>query len=230
MRVVVPLAGPDFILDCGNLKAEIDFDGEPLLRRVLRSRPWASAVQDYSFVLMDTPETRAFATSALAEWFPDASVTFISHYTRGAALSALAGMATGADVGAPIIVDLADILYTSTLNPATVFYTSPECGAIALTFKSDNPSYSYLRLDALGGFAQAAEKQLIADNASAGTYMFRDMATYLRALAHGLENEVSQTFCGLFYVCPLFNGVKIQGKGVMLETVNEVIDIKVGIH
>jgi hypothetical protein len=228
MRVIVPLAGPDFIRDGGALKAEIELDGAPLLRRVLSSRPWAGAVasQDYSFILIDAPETRAFVDDKLAKWYPGASVTFISCYTRGAALSALAGIATGKDVEAPIIVDLADILYTSTLDPVTVFHKNPDCGGIALTFKADNSTYSYLRLDAFGFFVQAAEKRVIADNASAGTYIFRDMATYLRALAHGLENKESQTFRGLFFVCPLFNGVKDQGKRVLLETVTDIIDIK----
>ncbi|WP_425102287.1 hypothetical protein [Tropicibacter sp. S64] len=229
MRVIVPLAGPDFIRDGGALKAQIDLGGQPLLRRVLTSRPWAGAVkpEDHSFVLIDAPETRAFAAGALAEWYPGASVTFLSRYTRGAALSALAGMATGAEMAAPIVVDLADILYDSTLDPAAVFAANPGCGGIALTFKADNPAYSYLRLDAFGAFAEAAEKRVISDNASAGTYMFRDLPTYLRALAHGLENAESQTFRDLFFVCPLFNGVKDQGKGVLLEPVTDVTDIKV---
>ncbi len=228
MRIIVPLAGPDFILKGGTLKAEIDLDGEPMLRQILKSRPWAKTLtaKDYSFILIDAAENRAFAAGALTEWYPDASVTFISRYTRGAALSALAGMASAENIDAPIIVDLADIMYTSSLDPAAVFYENPDCGAIALTFKSNDPAYSYIKLDAFGCFVEAAEKQVIADNASAGTYLFRDMATYLRALAHGLDNEESQTFRGLFFVCPLLNGVKKQGKGVWLDIVTDVMDIK----
>lgn len=228
MGVVVPLAGPDFIRDGGALKAEIDFGGVPLLRRVLTSRPWAKALapEDYAFILFDAPETRAFAAGSLAQWYPSASVTFLSRHTRGAALSVLAGMATRANMAEPIIVDLADILYTSTLDPAALFAADPTCGGIALTFKADNPSYSYLRLDASGTFAEAAEKRVISDNASAGTYIFRDLPTYLRAMAHGLENEESQSYRDLFFVCPLFNGVKKYGKNVVLEHVTEITDIK----
>ena len=226
MRVVVPLAGTDFIRDDGSLKAEINLNGEPLLRRVLNSRPWASAVLDYSFVMIDAPETRSFANVALAEWYPGSSVTFISEYTRGAAVSALAGLATSQHVDEAIIIDLADISYASTLDPSSVFNKHPSCGAIALTFTANNPAYSYLSVDATGVFEKAVEKQVISGHASAGTYVFRDIATYLRALAHGLENEESQAFDGLFYVCPLFNGVKDQDKTVFLEGVTGVIDIK----
>ncbi|WGW06066.1 glycosyltransferase family protein [Tropicibacter oceani] len=229
MRVIVPLAGPDFVREGGALKAMIPLDGQLLLRRVLTSRPWAQGVapEDHAFVLIDGPETRAFARGELAQWYPGASVTFLSRYTRGAALSALAGMVSGADMGEPIVVDLADILYTSTLDPKAMFAANPACGGIALTFPSDNPAYSYLRLDAFGAFSEAAEKRVISNNASAGTYMFRDLPTYLRALAHGLENAASQTFRDLFFVCPLFNGVHDQGKSVLLAPVTDVTDIKV---
>lgn len=226
MHVIVPLAGPDFILECGKLKAELELDGEPLLRRVLNTRPWANSKQDYSFILIDRPETRAFATDTLANWYPGSSVTFISGHTRGAALSALAGLATGLNIDEPVVVDLADILYASTFDPTSVFKTNANCGGVALTFKSDNPTYSYLRVDTSGSFQEAVEKQVISVHASAGTYIFRDMATYLRALAHSLENQEQQTFNDLFFVCPLFNGVKDQGKRVFLEPVTAVIDIK----
>lgn len=228
MRVIVPLAGPDFILREGKVKANIEIDGEPLLYRVLASRPWSNTLEshDYSFVLIDAAETRKFAADALLDWYPDASITFISSHTRGAALSVLAGLATGKDVHVPIIVDLADILYTSTLNPKLVFQSNDYCGGIALTFHSNNPDYSYLKLDCSGSFENATEKHVISKNASAGTYIFRDLATYLCALAHNLDNEDSQTFQNLFYVCPLFNGVKDLGKSVLLEPVTNVIDIK----
>ncbi|MDA9214570.1 hypothetical protein N9O86_01160 [Planktomarina temperata] len=226
MRVIVPLAGPDFILKDGSLKAEIELNGEPLLPRVLNSRPWASQVKEYSFILADEPETRKFANNSLTDWYPKSVVTFISDYTCGAALSALAGMATSKSVAEPVIVDLADILYSSTLEPTTLLEKHANCGGIALIFKSDNPAYSYIRLDALGSFAEAVEKRVISNNASAGTYIFRDMATYLRALAFCLENQESQTLRNLFFVCPLLNGVKDQSKLVLLEPVVEVVDIK----
>lgn len=226
MRVIVPLAGPDFIRADGSLKALHPLNGQPLLRHVLGSRVWAGDVTSYSFVLLDRPETRAFAAGPLADWFPGASVTFISVYTRGAALSALAALPLGTDFAEPLIVDLADILYDSTLEPAAMLAGDPGLGGIALTFPSDNPAYSYLATDDQGRFTQAAEKRVISANASAGTYIFRDAPTYLRALAHGLENEGTQTFRDLFFVCPLFNGVRDQGKSVALAPVTGVQDIK----
>ena len=107
-----------------------------------------------------------------------------------------------------------------------MFAQDHTCGGIALTFIADNPAYSYLRTDADGMFVEAAEKRVISSNASAGTYVFRNMPTYLRALAHGLENAANQTYRNLFFVCPLFNGVRASGQTVHLAPVCDVTDIK----
>lgn len=228
MRVIVPLAGPDFIRPDGTVKADLVVEGESILRAALTSRPWAAEVAPdrYVFVMADRPETRAFASGPLARWYPGAAHVFLSQYTKGAALSALAGVAMqGADPG-PLIIDLADILYTSDLKPSAVFSRDSECGAIALTFQSSWPGYSYLRLDDDGRVVEAAEKRVISTNASAGTYIFANPSIYLTAVAHALRNFDGQQHNGLLYVCPLFNGVLASGYHVQLAPVNDVVDIK----
>jgi len=226
MRVIVPLAGPDFILPDGMLKGQINYQGKPLLRHVIDSRPWTNSNSPICFVLFDSLKTRAFASECLSEWYPNSSSIFLSKYSRGAALSALAGIGLGQDFSEPVIVDLADIMYKTTLDPVVCFANSHGIGGIALTFSSSNPVYSYLRLSPMGQFIEAAEKRVISEHASAGTYVFRNTAIYLRALAHSLEHESTQTFSNLFYLCPLFNGVLHQGLDVVLEPVVNVVDIK----
>lgn len=230
MRVVVPLAGPDFIRPDGSVKAEIVVQGEPMLRAALGSRPWAAEVapEKHVFVMADRPETRAFASGPLARWYPGAAQVFLGQHAQGAALSALAGVAMIVADDGPLIVDLADILYASDLEPGSVFSRDPECGAIALAFQSQSPSYSYLRLDRDGRVVEAAEKRVISTNASAGTYVFADASVYLTAVAHALRNFDGQQHNGLLYVCPLFNGVLAAGYNVRLAPVTHVVDIKQG--
>lgn len=229
MKIVVPLAGPDFIRPDGSVKALHMLDGEPLLKRVLDSRPWAknACSADYAFVLKDAPETREFVTNHLLNWYPDARVFYISDYTRGAALSALVATAAYTTATDRLIVDLADILYNSTLDPDAMFDADYTLGGIALTFDSQNPIYSYLEVDQNGAFIRAAEKIVISNNASAGTYLFASTPIYLRAVAHALENENTQTHANLFFACPLFNGVADQGKTVALQSVTNIQDIKI---
>lgn len=230
MRIVVPLAGPDFVREDGSVKAEQAVNGRPILRQTLNTRPWAKTANssDYVFVMADRVETRAFAAAALKEWYPDAAVVFLSRYTNGAALTALSGVALGSENDGPLIIDLADILYDCDIDPNAVFNAHPDCGGIALCFESDWQGYSYLRLDEEDRFVEAAEKRVISNNASAGTYLFSRASVFLQAVAHALENGEAQKFNGMYYVCPLFNGVRAAGFEVKLHRVSNVVDIKQG--
>ena len=226
MRLIVPLAGPDFVNKDGGIKALIPFNGQPLLKYILESRPWAREIKAITFILNDTAETRQFASGCLSKWFPDSIIVFLSTFSRGAALSSLAGIACQANFNDPIIVDLADIFYKSFTRPTDILSASQNCGGIGLVFASKNPNYSYLRCDTSGRFCEAVEKKVVSNLASAGTYIFKNSSVFLRSLAHAFDNEANQVCNNLFYVCPLFNGVLDQGLDVALETVDHVIDIK----
>lgn len=227
--IIVPLAGPDFILLDGQVKAEIPYRGTTLLQACLESRPWRALGGDdgagYVFVLYDTETTRAFADRYLRKHYPASRQVFLSAYTKGAAFSVLAGCSL-AQSDEMLVVDLADILYESQLeSPQALLDEDSSAGAIGLTFKASSPSYSYLR-EENGLVVEAREKVVISEHASAGTYIFKDVATYLAALAwyqahpEYLHNE-------LYFICPMFNGVIANGQKVVRSDVRLIDDIKV---
>jgi len=230
LKIIVPLAGPDFVSADGRLKALADIGAaEPFLHAALKQRPWArhTPPSDYAFVLHDQEQTRAFASIHLQSWFPGCRVVFLSHFAAGAAFSSLAGAAVHLNADhRPLVIDLADILYTSDIDPAVHFAQNPNDGGLALTFRSSNPIYSYLRKNEHGIVVEVAEKKVISNEASAGTYAFRSGPVLLKALAHAIETADTQTHRGLFFVCPLFNGVLAQSLAVGTTTVHAVRDIK----
>lgn len=225
MHAIVPLAGPDFVSRDGSIKAMYPLDGLPLLQRALQSRPWSTSIKHYSFILYDSESTRSFVSTYLSQWYSSSSFVYLSSYTRGAALSALAGLTVLPHFHAPLIVDLADILFTSDLDIDKVFFAESTIGGIVPSFTSTLPHYSYLKTQG-SQVTQAAEKKIISSSASSGTYIFRNSSIFLRALAHAFENEPTQTFDNQFYVCPLVNGILDQGLDVRLEPVSNVVDIK----
>lgn len=228
MLIIVPLAGADFVDPAGNIKAEYSIADAPLLRKALESRPWwpSTSPEDYVFIFLDSERTRSFAYGPLLSWFPGAKVFFLSNVTRGAAISALVGIGGYRSDTEPLIIDLSDILYDCEIDLVQEFSTSPTLGAIALTFDSDHPRYSYLATDPNGKFLRAAEKSVISSNASAGTYIFSSPSVYLESLAYALKHEENFTSGGLFFICPLLNGTRETGRDVRLSRVVNVIDIK----
>lgn len=227
MHVIVPLAGPDFVDSNGQIKALLPYKDQPILRYTLHSRPWAYIAKTYTFILLDTPKTRLFAEDFLSPWFNNSRFVFISNVSQGAACSTLAGLSILNDFNSPIVVDLADIIYEFKNYPApSLTFSDSFIGAYALTFLSKNPSYSYLKYDANGNFLYSREKSVVSTIASAGTYVFKNMATFLRAMAYAYDYPDLHTYNNLFYVCPLFNGVHSQQLSVNHCHVDLIYDPK----
>ena len=226
MKVLVPIAGPDYFKD-GNIKGLTNTSKGPLLSSILKSRPWFKLIRssNYCFVLHDSKEARHFSDAYLKKWFNDCMVCFISHFTQGAAMSSLCGMGMLSDDSKePIIIDLADIYFDTDIIPFENINLDI-CG-IAFSFKSTSSKYSYLKLDHEGYIIEAKEKLVISDNASAGVYCFRDPIILLESIAYNLNNNLKYMHNNLFYVCPLFNGLVSKNLKSITYEVNNVIDIK----
>ena len=184
MQVIVPLAGPDFISSGGLIKGLSHYEGKPIIDQALSNRPWYNSVKNYTFVLKECEEARNFYFNHLCRNYPNSSAVYLSCFSQGAALSALAGISLNQDFSDPLIIDLADIIYTSNINVTKFFADNLDSAGLALAFKSSNPCYSYLECSTNGDVIQSAEKRVISEYASVGTYVFRDCSIYLRALAH----------------------------------------------
>lgn len=229
MTIIVPLAGPDFDLVGGGVKPDLVVDGVPLLQRCLESRPWAGLSgkggANYVFVLQDTTSSRSFAERSLARSLPNARVVYLSCFSEGAALSALAGVAL-AQQDRPMIIDLADIEFDAAgFDLDRLLSEDDRIGALALTFESRLECYSYIREEE-GSFFEAVEKQVVSSHASAGVYIYRRPSTYLGALHNVLSNDKDYRHRGLHYVCPVFNGVKGLGLDVLRRPVRLIRDVK----
>ena len=229
MKVVVPLAGPDFELGDGRVKAELEIGGQPLLKHALESRRWwtlgRTTDSDLIFILRDTERSRRFAQDVLRAWFPSAIHVYLQQPTRGAAFTVLAGLAQVAHVTEPICVDLADILYDVLEDPGKVFADS-RIGGAGLVFRSSEPCYSYFKTDEAGRVIAVAEKKVISVNASAGTYFFANPEVYLRGVANNLDRRDDVMYRDAFFVSAVMQGLLEAGKEVVLQSVHNIFDIK----
>lgn len=227
-NVIVPLAGPDYITP-GFIKGLHPVGDSHLLKYCLDSRPWSHLDSiNYIFVLMESPDAHVFFDEYLSYWFPSAKVSFISSPTRGAALSVLPALALLENfLDIPIIIDLADIKFSSYHLPFLSPLSASSSG-FAYYFNSSESCYSYFDLDPTSGLIKICrEKQVISNFASAGVYAYRNASLYLKALQHTLDNPLPNTYNGLFYVCPVFNGLISHSGDVIGERVYDVCDIKV---
>jgi hypothetical protein len=208
VNCVIPLAGPDFVTPQWGVRALYPVDGVPLLEAAVTSRPWwrrgALRPEGLVFAMRDVPEAdevRRF----IGDRFAGAQIVGLSDLSGGALLSALAAVALLRDPDAALVVDLVDILFDSEADCAAIFADPRVAGALPW-FESDDDCYSYLELDG-DRVRRAVEKRVISRHASAGTYLFRDAATFLDAAAYSLRNRQALAWRGALFLCPAFNGL-----------------------
>lgn len=230
---IVPLAGPDFVHPTLGIKPLLPVDGEPLLRRVITSRPWWRSgdlrASGLIFVLRDVPETTE-VIERIDDWFPGAQKVIVSSLTAGALMSALAGVSLVKDFTVPLCIDLVDILYDTQELTIDFFQKDESIGGMVPYFTSEEPCYSYFEIDGSGAVAKAVEKQVISSHASAGTYWFRDAATYLNAVAFSLRHTAELSVRDVLFVCPAMNYLVSVGKKVIPVKVSGVRSISKIFH
>ena len=227
MYIIVPLAGPDFIDNNGNIKGEKIYNNHEILYEILNSRPWHDAVpsSNYIFIIYNDSRVVNFADQKIKKWFPGCKIIILNEYTKGAAFTVLAS-SSFIDTNKQIIIDLADIDYKVEEQNLSKIYDLNKADALAITFNSNNPIYSYLLFNEDDKFLEAKEKEVISDIASAGTYIFGSFKSYYDALCYVAKNKKKYLHNNLYYVCPVFNGIEFNGGSVSCIDAKNIVDIK----
>jgi len=228
---IVPLAGPDFNTEKHGIKPLVPIEGEPLIKKVLKSRSWYNSLlreEAITFVLRDSEGTDK-AIAYLQEEFSGCHFVKLSGLSKGALLSALAGSSLISNYDQPVVVDLADIIFQGEWNPIEIFAENPLIGGIIPYFNSINPKYSYLELSGQW-VRQTAEKKVISDAASAGVYFFRDLPMFLEAAADSIRFDKLYSYNNNMFLCPAMNGIICRNKLVKAVSVQDVVELSLFFH
>lgn len=230
MYSIIPLAGGDFYNESYGVKPLVEIDGEPLIQRAIKSRSWyKNGETDFEhtiFVLRETEHTEGFR-DYIKENFPKSKIVTISQLSGGALMSALAGASMITDYNAAVVVDLVDIIYdSSSFSPTDIFMNDPSVGGVLPYFNSDNEKYSYIEIS--GGYAlQVAEKRVISNNASAGTYFFKNISVFLSSVMESVSFDKLYSYKDILFLAPAFNAVVRNGMRVLPVEVKDVNPVSI---
>jgi hypothetical protein len=184
---------------------------------------------DLVFVLRDGEATQEFLPY-LDRTFPGHRRVLLSAPTQGALMSALAGIPLLSDPEEPLCIDLVDVLYKGRLDPVLDFEQEPTLVGLIPYFESDDSPFSYLRMDDQLRVLETAEKRVISRAASAGTYFFRDVSTFLDACAGSATGSPTLHHRGLLFVCPAYNPLIQAGRWVRGAPVSQVEALSKDFH
>ena len=221
MYGIVPLAGPDCYDDKWGIRPLYEFQGAPLVKTILSSREWIQSGEVTNerliFVVREGEGVQQLRTE-LIRLFPNCNVVTLSVLTRGALLSALAGASVISNFSIPIVVDLVDMDYQSQFSPSQSFVNDSGLLGIVPYFESSSEKYSYITLQN-GLVSAAVEKKKISNNASAGTYFFRNLSVFLKAATCVITSPGTYAYKDTLFLCPVFDPLAKLGKVIGTKVV-----------
>ncbi len=145
-------------------------------------------VEDIIFVVLKEHVDQYQIDEIIKKYFPNAKIEVIPKILNGAVLTCLEGIRNIND-SYPIIFNDCDHLFI-----CKSFYDFcnkekfEEIDGALLTFKSNDPKYSFLEMDETGNVIHTVEKKAISDHAICGAYYFKNKEIFVRNTESYLKN------------------------------------------
>lgn len=152
--------------------------GRPLFTWAVESVRQAVPVGEMVFVVLSEHIRDHRIDEIIGARYPTARLVVLDAVTSGAAETAALGVAALESVG-PFAVNDCDHAFRPRDLPGLVAALQQDAAGALVGFASDNPAYSYVRLNPAGEVCATAEKKVIGPYAIAGCYLFAGRAAFL---------------------------------------------------
>jgi dTDP-glucose pyrophosphorylase len=217
VNVVIPAAGQGKrFAEVGyqHPKPLIDVDGRPMLDLVLENfrslgRP---------IVIMQARHVDRYCADSLIRGLAaDAEIITVDGVTEGAACTVLAAESL-IDNGNELILANSDQVVDADLGEFVARMRALQADGGILTFRDDNPKWSYARTDDAGRVVEVAEKRVISENATVGIYYFRRGSDFVHAAREMIRKDARVN--GEIYVSPVFNELVARGSTIYIHEID----------
>jgi len=214
INIVIPMAGRgQRFLDKGYTtpKPLLMLDGKPMIKHVIDTMEVPGS--RFVFLIRKDHCKEYNLDKKLKEIKPDAEIVIVDKITEGAICTVLLAQKFFNNDDSVIIKDCDQII---NWNPEHFFefvQRNKVDGSI-ITINTDNPGYSFAKVNNRGHITQTAEKSVISNSGSVGIYYFgkgKDLINYANMMIDKnirVNNE--------FYVAPVYN--EAIGDGLKIKT------------
>ena len=185
-----------------------EIKGKPLIEILLQKLDGADA--SFSVMLRQSDVNKYHLDSMVKQINNKAKVYSVSSSTAGAVCTALIAIET-INNQQPLVILNGDEILDINYNDPIDFFNTSNFDAGAVIFDSVHPRYSYVRID--NGFVvEAAEKNPISRNATAGFYWYKTGADFVEAAFNSIRKHSHSD--NPYFICPVFNEFILAGKAV----------------
>lgn len=182
-------------------KPLIELQGKPFFFWAAQSVMKFVDVKDIIFIVLQEHVDQFSIDKKILEYYPEAIIQRIPHVLNGAVLTCREGVKEVGD-SLPILFNDCDHAFL-----CNAFYDFCTCadfkkvdGAL-LTFRSNNPAYSYVRFDDNGHVVGTIEKEVVSSEAICGAYYFKNR----RVFEEGVKNYMNRCTYEEYFVSGVYN-------------------------
>lgn len=208
MNVLIPMAGAGSRFEKAGYKFPkplIDVRGKPMIQRVVENLNLDS---NYIFITQSDHRIKYNLDTVLNLIAPSANIIDVNGITEGAACTTLLAK----DIinnNNPLIIANSDQLIDWDSTAFMYKMQEQDLDAGILTFYSENPKWSFAKIDDHGLVTEVAEKNPISNIATVGIYFWKKGSDYVKYAERMIEKNIRVN--NEFYVCPVFNEAIIDG-------------------
>ena len=203
-------------------KPLISVDGMPMFKKAISSLSGIDAKKTFFFVIRKEHVDAFQLDKLIKNILPSAEVIVIPEMTRGAAETAIAAK-NKLDPEAGLIIMDCDLWFQSESYNKMISDSLSNKKSIyggLLTFNSDNPRYSYAKVDSHDFVLETAEKIVISNNAITGAYFFAHAKYFIEATNELLKQHLSKSLKE-YYISSLYNIILKNGGPVQASYVDK---------
>lgn len=203
-------------------KPLIPVDGKPMFLKALSSLRDVKANKRFSIIIRKEHDTQYNLSDLLQKELPGAQIILATGEPIGATADALRAKPFLDADDAVVIMDC-DLWFQSTgynkMLEDSLRGTSSIDGGL-LTFTSNDPRYSYAKIDDRGIVTETAEKRVISSHAITGAYFIATAKEFIAA-GETLLRQPRDEKMPEYYVSLLYNILINEGKRVQAASVDE---------
>ncbi len=202
LNVLIPMAGAGSRFAKVGYKLPkplIDVNGQPMIQRVIDNLGMDA---NYIFIMQKSLYENHNLGTILPLIVPNCKIVITHGLTEGAACTTLLAKEY-IDNDKHLLIANCDQLVE--WNPCDFMYSMlcDDADGGILTFKDNDPKWSYVRLGDDGYACEVAEKKVISEHATVGIYYWKHGSEYCRLAEQMIEKNIRVN--NEFYVCPVYN-------------------------